>query len=191
MICYARRGITLGDLDIAKKLFFIRELKLIWLYDVHNQTEKRIFEYLSFLRGQAFNGAVAIISKNPSLEDCYRAAVLRANDYLVSGSYIDIEFESHRLLTKRERIDKDVCRPISIREKGLFRSLGLTATEIDILSEFARDFPQQNALAKRTGKTDVQLRKTFSRIYAKLNRILGAGNIAKLAHLITIYSLYN
>ena len=81
--------------------------------------------------------------------DLLTALKAGVNDYLTKGPYLDLATEITRMA---DQPNEDRCPgwyPDSIVDMGLFRSLGLTYREMEILSEYARDFPRYRELSKR------------------------------------------
>ncbi len=148
------------------------------------------FDFLELIRSRGFHGTVIMMAKAPTLETLYRAAATGANDFGLRGQKLDIAGEVRRLLQRRSWVDQTAWCPDAVRRTGFFRSVGMTKGEIEILTEFARDFPRQSDLAKRMEKTAAYIRKTFSRIYEKLDDPLSVNNPAQLSHLLTICTLY-
>ncbi len=104
--------------------------------------------------------------------------------YLVCGRHLSLGDEIARLLRREPKTtnwEADI-----IHEMGLFRSLGLTEAQIELLVEYARDFSRIIILAERVKKPESQLRKNFSRVYDKLRKTIAVDNQAPLAQLLTI-----
>lgn len=146
--------------------------------------------YLDEIRSQGYDCSVAIVSGQPSIELYLQAAVLGADEFLVKGRYFNIVDEVTHLLQRSITLETDLNDIKPITCTGFFRTLGLSQNEIEVLSEYARGFPRYESLAERTGKSQTRLRKTFSRVFGKLERSVSIDNTAKLAHILTICSLY-
>lgn len=147
-------------------------------------------EEIAALRRRLYRGIAVVVADRPSIHELVRAFEAGADDYVARGVHLDIADVVDRLWTKRGRVRVDRRAPEVICEKSFLRSLGLTESELWLLSEFARDFPRQRDLAARVGRGEVQVRKAFSRIYEKLSDAFEVDNPAQLAHLLTVGSLY-
>ena len=160
------------------------------LIDVHLRGEVDSgVALLSALREDGFNGLIAVTTHDPSAEEFLEVVRAGANDYLVRGPKLNIVGEVVELLEQTRWADRSSWHPDVIAKLGFFRTLGLTKREIEILVEYARDFPRQRELAQRLGKAEAQLRKSFSQIYQKLSAPLAVDNSAQLASLLTICSM--
>ncbi len=178
------------DFDGATKHLEESRCDLMFLgIDLIDDKEKG-FHFLNTARARAYRGIIAVTCAEPTPEDFFCAAVSGANDFLVKGRNLDVVSEAVHLLGHSQWVDLTIWRPDAVLQTGFFRSLGMTGAEMEVLSEFARDFPRQMELAERLGKNVAQINKVFSRIYEKLNDTLGINNPAKLSHLLTICCLY-
>lgn len=137
-------------------------------------------------KGEGSSTAIAVVTRDPSLEDLMNALYHGALDYLYLGPRLNLSREISRLLTKAELGSTRQWNPEGIKSLGFLRSLGLSKYEIDLLVEYARDFPRLKELARRLKKSEIYLRKCFSRIYDKLGDLLAIDNQAQLARLLTI-----
>ena len=147
-------------------------------------------DFVATIRRQGFSGQLAVTTKDPSADLCYRAARTGANDFLVKGPHLDITAHACRLTENRPLRDTR-WRPETILATGLFASLGVTHCELKVLEEFARGFPKQQDIAARLNKDQVYVRKVFSRIYKKLEGQIAIKTQAQLSHLLTICALFN
>lgn len=146
--------------------------------------------FLKSARSNRHQCAYVLLTSDPSLEQFYLGALSGFRDYLVKNRKLNLGKESLRLLDSTETRISSWHNCQAINELGFFRSLGLTHREIDILVEYARDFPRHRELSLRLKKSTPQLRKTFSTIYGKLSHTLAVESGAQLAHLLTIAVFY-
>ncbi len=145
--------------------------------------------FIRLLRKRKYEGLIIVLTGEPSLEMLLRVAAAGADDCLVRGPSLDLVAEVTCRLEKQRAWEGEGWHPEAITEMGLFRSLGLTTREIEVLKEYARGFPRQRELADRMGEADVRLRKTFSEIYGKLREPLTVDNPARLAQLLSICAM--
>ncbi len=159
----------------------------VLLVDIRLETSNRDgLVFLREARKNGFAGLAVVISSDGSTEQLFRAAKAGANDFLIKDARVEFGIELLRLLKgdRGARGVETLKRPIS--DLGYLRSFGLTATEIASIEEFAVDFPCMDTLAERFDRSTVQLRKTFSRIYRKLD----VDNIQQLARLLVICEMF-
>ena len=149
-----------------------------------------VIDFVEVLRAGGHQGRVVLATEDPCPMDLLTALKAGVNDYLTKGPYLDLAAELTRLADHPNEERCPGWYPDSIMDMGLFRSLGLTCREMEILSEYARDFPRYRELSKRVNKTELQLRKLFSRIFQKLEGPLAIENPAQLAHLLTVCAIY-
>jgi DNA-binding NarL/FixJ family response regulator len=135
-------------------------------------------------------GRVAIITSNPSMALCRRAARIKISDFFVKGPRLSISHEAVRLIRKKPVANR--CRTDSdgTFATGLFSSVGITRGELAVLEEFANGYPKQQDIARRLNKDEVYIRKVFSRVYRKLENYFSISNQAQLSHIMTICSLF-
>jgi DNA-binding NarL/FixJ family response regulator len=145
---------------------------------------------LNSLRALGFRGVIAMIAESTTMDIVYRCTRLGASEFLLKTHALDIGKEVSRLLDKRPPVDRSLWHPHMNLGFGLFTSAGLSSSELEIVSEFAKGFSKHGEIAKRLGKSHTYVRKHFSRIYNKLSASIAIENSAQLAHLITICSLY-
>lgn len=174
-----------------ERFFGVSRFNLILLDNPDSEYLNRSLRILNAFRSRGCNCPIAMTSGQPSVELYYRAAIMGANDVLVKGRFCEIVYEVTRLLQSSRTVVADYDSTEEITNTGFFRTLGLSKSEIEVLSEYARDYPRYEILARRMGTSPTRLRKTFSRIFEKLERTLLVDNTAKLAHVLTICSLYN
>ncbi|MDJ0763766.1 MAG: hypothetical protein QNJ97_12360 [Myxococcota bacterium] len=141
---------------------------------------------MEYLRGLRFPGVLAILTETPSMKDLVAAIRTGANDYLVVGKYLDITEEVVRLYATRKQTLSTDWKPMNIQKMGLFRSIGLTPKQIQLLVAYAQDFPRLGELAARLGQSENRLRKSFSRIYEKLEPVFAVNSPSRLAQLLTL-----
>jgi hypothetical protein len=145
-------------------------------------------DLLSLLRERGFGGFIVVMDEAASFEKCYSTLISGANDYCIDSRHFILEKEIFNVFFSRRNACLSPWDPEIIGEMALFRSLGLSSNQIEVLAEFSKDFPRLSDLSVRVNKSEEQVRKTFSTVYAKLNDRLGIGNQAQLAHLLTICS---
>ncbi len=162
---------------------------MVVLHDSGEAPEYDHCTMVGSLRAMKYRGVIVVLAENPSIDSLIRAFIGGADDYWVSNASLDIEREALRLLGSRTAGRDKSWNPDAIGEMGLLRSVGLTKKQIDILIEYARDFPRQSVLAKRVGSSEGQLRKMFSRIYQKLDGPLAVESQAQLAQLLSICAM--
>ncbi len=162
------------------------ENEVVLLHDHCGSNRLGILEKLRRRRSKGYGGVVIVIAEKPSTMLLVQALKSGVDDYLVWGPNLNIADEVLRLLENRRVRTTGHWEPKHVESMGFFRTLGLTPMQINLLAEFARDFPRQAELAKRLGKQEQQLRKAFSRIYRKLTDQLGVSNQAQLAQLLSV-----
>jgi DNA-binding NarL/FixJ family response regulator len=159
----------------------------VLLVDIHLDGSNRDgLELLTAIRSGGFAGVAVVISGDRSPEQFFRAARAGANDFLVKGPHVSVPEEIIRLLDGQRGHLGTSARVEAVSELGYLRSFGLTPKELDVLTEYATDFPRLNELAERIGQATVQLRKVFSRIYKKT----GLKNLGQLAHVISVCAMF-
>ena len=162
---------------------------LIVLHDGMNIFWNGILEFMSILRRREYRGIIIVVTDDPSADDLMNALCSGVDDYLYLGPKLDLRAEVERLLSEHRHTLRNPWNPEAIDELGFFRSVGLNEQEINLLVEYARDFPRRRELAVRIGKSEIYLRKCFSQIYTKLKSLIAVDNQAQLAHLLTICCL--
>ncbi len=130
--------------------------------------------------------SVAVITGNPSMALCRRAARLKISDFFVKGPRFSISDEAVRLTRKKLLTE----RPEGMLATGLFSSVGVTRGELAVIEAFADGYPKQQDIAKRLNKDEVYIRKVFSRVYKKLENYFSITNQAQLSHIVTLCSLF-
>jgi DNA-binding NarL/FixJ family response regulator len=157
------------------------------LIDIHlNDPDGDGIKLTMEIRRQGYRGKIAVLSGDRSSDQFFRAARAGANDFLIKGTKVDLPFEIHRILSEQRGHTDEEYRALAVGELGYLRTFGLTPKEIEILVAYAKDFPLQKILSDRVGKAEAQLRKSFSRIQAKL----GVDNLAQLGHILTICAMF-
>ncbi|MDJ0762242.1 MAG: hypothetical protein QNJ97_04560 [Myxococcota bacterium] len=140
-----------------------------------------------YLRSAGYDEAIAIVTSAPSIREIYGAFKAGVDDYLINGKKLDIGKEASGLIERAARhCEEGEWQNQVVSELGLFRTAGLTPGQIEMLVAFSKAFDLQADLAKKMGKTENQVRKTFSRIYKKLGPLLGIQNSTQLAGLLTV-----
>ncbi len=162
---------------------------MIVLHDSEGAPKYDQCAMIGALRAMNYRGVIVVLAEDPSIDSLIRALIGGADDYWVSNASFDIEREALRMLGNRSAARAKAWNPDAIGEMGLLRSVGLTKKQINILIEFARDFPRQSVLAKRVGSSEGQLRKMFSRVYQKLEGPLAVESQAQLAQLLSICAM--
>ncbi len=152
--------------------------------------EKGGFDFLRQVRSQGYRDLVVILSYDTSPEALFEANSQGADDYLIKGPDLELYSEVYRQLKRPQRDHNKTFCPQRLEKIGFFRSQGLTKLEMCTLKEFANGFPRHSELAIRVGKTEDNIRKTFSRIYSKLGWPKASNNAARLSQLITICAMY-
>jgi len=177
---------TALDTETALSLIQRRRPEVL-LIDIHFKGSKQDgLDFLTRIRADGFSGIAVVLSGDRSPEQFFRAARAGANDFLVKGPHVSVPAEIVRLLEgERGHIGKS-ARVEAVSDLGYFRSFGLTPKEIEVLKEYAVDFPRLTELAERIGQAKVQLRKVFSRIYKKT----GIKNLGQLAHVISVCAMF-
>ena len=147
---------------------------------------KEIFSILQVAKFRGFSGKLVFTADAVRSRDLYTAAVLGISDFWIKGKELDIAEEVTRLVERKPHANREYLCPKSIADLGLFRSAGLTRTEIGMIEAMADGFPRQRDIASNSRLSSVYVNKVFSRIYEKLTPVLDVGNPAQLAFLITI-----
>lgn len=183
--------LTAGDLETARTYGRQNGCDLVFVDPHAGATLEEGFEFMQSLRLRHPKGLVAVLTGNPSLALCFRAARSGVNDFLVKGPHLSIAEEAVRML----RIS---CAPKGSAftkegnfATGLFSSVGVTRGELAVLTEFSRGYPKQQDIARRLEIDEVSVRKVFSRVYKKLENYFPVNNQAQLSHIMTICSLFD
>lgn len=140
---------------------------------------------LQKLRTQGYDKLLVILTVDRSPTLLFRAARAGANEFLVKNSRLDLGKEVERILDRHSNDSRPARVPFTTFDQGYLRSFGLTTGEIVILEEYANGYPRYQELADRLGKSERQLRKTFSRICKKLT----INNLPQLAHVLTVCTI--
>jgi DNA-binding NarL/FixJ family response regulator len=148
------------------------------------------FTLLQLARFRGYTGMLVLMSDTLTCEDLYRYAIIGISDFWIKGPNLQIENEIEYLLGRKPRFNKEELCPKEIADLGLFRTIGLSSKETEIIEILAGGFPRQCEIAARLGKNASYIHKTFSRIYEKLSGTLSVETTPQLAHLITICSLF-
>jgi DNA-binding NarL/FixJ family response regulator len=156
------------------------------LVDIHLGGREDGLDFLRAARERGFDGLAAVISGDSSPAEFFRAAMGGANDFLVKGIRLDLGAEVKRILSQGALDAGGEFRPENVADLGYLRTIGLTHREIEILAEFAIDFPRYKDLSARLQQSEGQIRKAFSRICVKL----GIDNLPQLTHLLTVCGMY-
>ncbi len=159
---------------------------VIVLHDAGNLSRNEYRTRVSHWRKTGYNGVLIVSTEDPSIEWLVQTIHCGVDGYLACGPHLSLDDEIARLLRRRREPETMNWVPDIIHEMGLFRSLGLTEAQIELLVEYARDFPRISILAERIEKPEGQLRKNFSRVYNKLRKTIAVDNQAQLAQLLTI-----
>ncbi|MDD5306863.1 MAG: response regulator [Deltaproteobacteria bacterium] len=154
--------------------------------DIHLGGREDGLEFLRKARARGFDRLAAVISGDSSPSEFFRAAMGGANDFLVKGTRLDLGKEALRILSRGELDAGGEFRPENVADLGYLRTIGLTERDIEILTEFAVDFPRYKDLAHRMQQTEGHIRKTFSRICTTL----GIENLPQLTHILTVCGMY-
>lgn len=185
-----KNTIEVSSLAHGKRLLTERKIDIVFVDLSPREDTVCLFDYIQLLRTQGFGGIIVVLADSPTLNDLYRAAVSGVSDVLIKSESLDIEQETLRLVKMESLKRASTWNPASASNKGLLYSLGLTRGEIRVLAEFAQDFSRQYDLAKRMGLSEAHIRRTFSRIYKKLEGPLSINNQAQLSHLLTICAIF-
>lgn len=139
-------------------------------------------------RERGFDGVAVALTSDPSLEELYTATAVGADDYLFVGGRLDLGIEALHFAAQQglRRHTDSVRDPSSILRLRIFHSLGFGRAEVELLIEFARDFPRLRELADRLGRQYVVVRKLFSKIYDKLRDTFAIDNHAQLAYFVLL-----
>ena len=157
------------------------------LVDIHlNDDHGDGIALVNILRKKGYVGKVAVLSGDKSSNQFFKAARAGANDFLVKGPKADLPAEITRMLDDKRGYSINDSAALAVGELGYLRTFGLTHREIEIMVAYAEDFPLQKILSDRVGKAESQLRKSFSRIQAKL----GVDNPAQLGRVLTICAMF-
>ena len=146
--------------------------------------------FLQLARFRGHNGHVVFISEKLTCAELYRCAIIGIRDFWIKGRHLDIEKEVEYVLTLPSKSNRETLSPIRLANLGLFRTLGLTAKEIELISVLADGFPRQCQIASQLGKSASYIHKMFSRLYEKLDVTLHVDSTPQLAHLLTLCSLF-
>ena len=157
---------------------------IIYLEIKSEDKHEKGFEFLSWLRARKFRGIIVVLTGEPTIPLLYRSAMLGANELLIKHPEMDLAKDTIRLLNKRQMNDYSVWQSDAFLCSGTFGCMGLSKGELEVLKTFADGFPRHAEIASRLGKNGTYIRKSFSRIYEKVE------NPAQLSHLITICSLF-
>ena len=179
-----------SSLNEAESSFQHRHHRLFFIEDCWHEDRDSGLNFIKKMYASKVQCDFALLASEPSVDQFYQGALLGISDYLIKSPSLDVGKESLQLINNDKSIYNEhpsLNKPINL---GFFRSLGLTQREIEILTEYMKDFPRQQTLSHRVGKSPPQLRKTFSSIYQKTSRTLSIFNSAQLAHLLTIAGLY-
>ena len=182
--------IGVNSLDHGKQLLADRKVDIVFFDLSPREDTVCFFDYVQLLRTQGFEGIIVMLVDRPTLNDLYCAAISGVSDVLIKGRNLDLKQEAIRLMKMRSCEGASTWNPSSASQKGLLYSLGLTGGEIRVLTEFAQDFSRQYDIAKRMGLSEAHVRRTFSRIYKKLEGPLSINNQAQLSHLLTICAIF-
>ena len=144
-------------------------------------------QLLRTARKQGYAGKAVVISGDRSPEQFFKAARIGACDFLVKGPHLDVAKEIDAILRGDRGNHTQWTRQEAIMNLGFLRSFGLSDREVEILAEFSVDFPRMRELAERIDKSEVQLRKIFSRIYAKLE----VENLSQLTHVLSVCEMFD
>jgi DNA-binding response OmpR family regulator len=144
-------------------------------------------ELIRLLHGMPNGPIPVVLSGNRSQEQFFKAARAGAVDFFIKGPKINISAEIRRLLDGKRGLTQDRTLPQIVSNLGYLRSFGLTPGEMAVLTAFAEDFPKLSELAARKHQHSIQLRKTFSRIYEKLDIL----DMQQLVRILTICELFN
>lgn len=156
-----------------------------------SNTEETL-EFLRSIRLRGYRGSVAVVMDTLSISVLLGFLSVGINDLFFQGQHLDITAEVECLLNRHRNfvVNRAIIEPNSIKTVGLFRTLGLTKKEVEVLSQYACRYPRYDELSFETGKTPVQVRKCFCRIFDKLGATLGVDNPPKLAQFLTLCSIY-
>ena len=174
-----------GDVDQALDIISKSHPNLV-LVDVHLENEElNGIELAELLRTRGYGDLLAIVTVDPSPTLLFQAARAGANDYIVKNDRLDLGKEALRIWERHHKGSPSAQSSPSAFDLSYLRSFGLTTGEILVLTEYTNGFPRYRELGERLGKSERQLRKTFSRICKKLR----VDNLPQLAHVLTICAL--
>ena len=143
-------------------------------------------ELLGKVRSNGYRGIAVVVSGDRSPEQFFSAARAGADDFLVKGPHVSLPGEIIRMIDGNRGRRAPRARRSLVMDLGYLRSFGLTPREIEVLGEWATDFPRLQILSDRIGQATVQTRKLFSRVYKKI----GIDNPAQLAHVLSVCALF-
>lgn len=177
--CLRDGGPLMEDSDLVHSMDFL-------LIDIHLEDEKDGLELLRRVRQKGYRGLAVVISGDSSMHQCFRAVRAGANDFLLKRPRVNLAEEITDLLIRSVE-SREVLSAPALSDLGYLRSFGLTGKEIAMLEEYVVDYCSQQELALRIDKAESHVRKTFSRIYKKL-QIDGLG---QLVHVLTNCSMFS
>jgi len=156
------------------------------LLDIHLDNHLDGLQVLKQARQIGYRGLAVVISGDSSMEQCFRAARSGANDFLLKRPTVNVAEEISTLLSRSQR-EEPTLSPNALSNLGYLRSFGLTDKEIEMLEAYATDYCSQQELALRLNKAEGHVRKTFSRIYRKLQ----VDGLSQLVHVLTSCALFS
>jgi DNA-binding NarL/FixJ family response regulator len=178
--------VTSARIDDAMRLLASQSPEM-FLVDIHlNDDGGDGLFFTKMVRRSGYKGKIVVLSGDKSSSQFFKAARAGANDFLVKGPKVDLPAELKRIFDEKRENATDDDRALAVKELGYLRTFGLTPREIEILVAYAEDFPLQKILSDRVGKAESQIRKSFSRIQAKL----GIDNLAQLGYLLTVCAMF-
>ncbi len=156
------------------------------LYYSKREHLNRALTKISEMRANNYEGIVAVLTDEPCVEDLLCSLLRGVDEYLYNGPKLQLLFEMRRMLAAGRQQDRFTWLPERVSQIGLFRSVGLTPCQVEILAEFTKDFPRLRTLSERTNKSEASLRKSFSLIYDKLREPFAVETQGQLSQLLTI-----
>jgi two-component system nitrate/nitrite response regulator NarL len=157
------------------------------IQDVNLDDDVDGIDVTRIIRNRGYRGKVLMYTGDTTHETLFRAALAGANDYVVkpeSSEFICDEVQ--RVLDGRRREGPQPDHHEAFKEGAYVRSRNGSELEIDLLSEICRDYPSQEELATRLGKTPSTIRKETSKIRKKLE----CDNFHQLAHVMTVLEIF-
>ncbi len=159
---------------------------MIILYYADRERLYRALTKIGEMRANNYQGVVAVLTDEPCVEDLLRSLHQGVDEYFYNGPKLQLLFEVQRMLAVGRQQERSSWHPEQVSRSGLFRSVGLTPCQVEILAEFTKDFPRLRTLSQRTNKSEASLRKSFSLIYDKLRVPFAVETQGQLSQLLTI-----
>ncbi|MBN2716976.1 MAG: hypothetical protein JXX14_14080 [Deltaproteobacteria bacterium] len=146
------------------------------------------FTFTEFTRFMGFPGRIVILTERATLADICEAAESGADDVWVKGENLNFCDEVMSLLSRTSNPLCDADNSAALRQLGLFRSLGLTSREADLLLRTAPSASNHPLPVPKAINVTAPAVNTLFTIREKAAHLLGLDSPQSLSGLATVCS---